>query len=166
MHTLHHCFSTTEWYMFQDNNMDTYSDAENWIHWQMYRWRCTEDYCTDIALGNGQVSAKPKARTHVYILGDLEEYRKSRYAFRKAISSAKRQYRNKFESNYQVYNIRNMWAGLKTLRLQKEDRQSRCNVFISPRLTEHILCTLYPGLRRPTGPGGPLPSCYIPGKCV
>ncbi len=40
-------FSTTEWYVFQDNNIDTYTDVVR-LHQQMHRWRCTEDYCTDI----------------------------------------------------------------------------------------------------------------------
>ncbi|KAI3351335.1 hypothetical protein L3Q82_005879 [Scortum barcoo] len=49
---------------------------------------------------NGEVCAKLKARTDAYNSGDLEEYRKSRYALRRAISSAKRQYRDKVESHY------------------------------------------------------------------
>ncbi|KAI3370889.1 hypothetical protein L3Q82_007400 [Scortum barcoo] len=64
---------------------------------------------------NGEVRAKLKARTDAYNSGDLEEYRKSRYALRRAISSAKRQYRDKVESHYKGSNTRSMWAGLKTL---------------------------------------------------
>ncbi|KAI3364660.1 hypothetical protein L3Q82_011442 [Scortum barcoo] len=52
---------------------------------------------------------------NAYNSGDLEEYRKSRYALRRAISSAKRQYRDKVESHYKDSNTRSMWAGLKTL---------------------------------------------------
>ncbi|KAI3363440.1 hypothetical protein L3Q82_012057, partial [Scortum barcoo] len=63
----------------------------------------------------GEVRAKLKARTDAYNSGDLEEYRKSRYALRRAISSAKRQYRDKVESHYKGSNTRSMWAGLKTL---------------------------------------------------
>ncbi|KAI3373005.1 hypothetical protein L3Q82_023461, partial [Scortum barcoo] len=64
---------------------------------------------------NGEVRAKLKARTDAYNSGDLEEYRKSRYALRRAISSAKRQYRDKVESHYKGSNTRSMWAGLKTI---------------------------------------------------
>ncbi|KAI3375634.1 hypothetical protein L3Q82_003953 [Scortum barcoo] len=64
---------------------------------------------------NGEVRAKLKARTDAYNSGDLEEYRKSRYALRRAISSKKRQYRDKVESHYKGSNTRSMWAGLKTL---------------------------------------------------
>ncbi|KAI3351496.1 hypothetical protein L3Q82_020345, partial [Scortum barcoo] len=63
-------------------------------------------------LDNGEVRAK---WTDAYNSGDLEEYRKSRYALWRAISSAKRQYRDKVESHYQGSNTRSMWAGLKTL---------------------------------------------------
>ncbi|KAI3364743.1 hypothetical protein L3Q82_000899 [Scortum barcoo] len=59
--------------------------------------------------------SKLKARADAYNSGDLEEYRKSRYALRRAISSAKRQYRDKVESHYKGSNTRSMWAGLKTL---------------------------------------------------
>ncbi|KAI3359172.1 hypothetical protein L3Q82_002705 [Scortum barcoo] len=57
------------------------------------------------------VHAKLKARTDAYNSGDLEEYRKSRYALRRAISSAKRQYRDKVESHYKGSNTRSMLPG-------------------------------------------------------
>ncbi|KAI3373098.1 hypothetical protein L3Q82_006425 [Scortum barcoo] len=56
---------------------------------------------------------KLKARTDAYNSGDLEEYRKSRYALRRAISRAKGQYRDKYQGSHS--NTRSMWAGLKTL---------------------------------------------------
>ncbi|KAI3356445.1 hypothetical protein L3Q82_017655, partial [Scortum barcoo] len=61
---------------------------------------------------NGEVRAKLKEDRRLQL--DLE-YRKSRYALRRAISSAKRQYRDKVESHYKGSNTRSMWAGLKTL---------------------------------------------------
>ncbi|KAI3357950.1 hypothetical protein L3Q82_016328 [Scortum barcoo] len=75
----------------------------------------TEDYCTDIPKSVLTEKSKLKAQTDAYNSGDLEEYRKSRYALRRAISSAKRQYRDKVESHYKGSNTRSMWAGLKTL---------------------------------------------------
>ncbi len=33
---LRHCFSTTEWCVFQDNNIDTHGRS-HWLLWQMYR---------------------------------------------------------------------------------------------------------------------------------
>ena len=64
---------------------------------------------------NGEVRGKLKARTISHRAGDLEEYRKSRYELRRAICSAKRQYKDKVESDFKGCNTRNMWAGLRTM---------------------------------------------------
>ncbi|KAI3376373.1 hypothetical protein L3Q82_016855 [Scortum barcoo] len=96
---LRDCFSTTEW---------TFPNQKPWV--------------------NGEVRAKLKARTDAYNSGDLEEYRKSRYALRRAISSAKRQYRDKVESHYKGSNTRSMWAGLKTLTDYKKKISSSAEV--------------------------------------
>ncbi|KAI3375925.1 hypothetical protein L3Q82_016344, partial [Scortum barcoo] len=55
---LRDCFSTMEWCVFKDTDINTYTDAKPWV--------------------NGEVRAKLKARTDAYNSGDLEEYRKSR----------------------------------------------------------------------------------------
>ncbi|KAI3368533.1 hypothetical protein L3Q82_025542, partial [Scortum barcoo] len=73
-----------------------------------YIGKCIED-----VVHRGLMTDIPKSEALGY--GDLEEYRKSRYALRRAISSAKRQYRDKAESHYKGSNTRSMWAGLKTL---------------------------------------------------
>ncbi|XP_034427391.1 uncharacterized protein LOC117753423 [Hippoglossus hippoglossus] len=110
---------TTEWCVFQDDDINTYMDAVI-----CYISKCIDDVVPRITVRtfpnqkpwiNGDVHAKLKARTDAYISGDLEEYRKSRYALRSAISSAKRFYRDKVESHYKGSNTRNMWAGLKTI---------------------------------------------------
>ncbi|XP_034446020.1 uncharacterized protein LOC117764401 isoform X1 [Hippoglossus hippoglossus] len=116
---LRDCFSITEWCVFQDDNINTYTDAVI-----CYISKCIDDVVPRITVRsfpnqkpwiNGDIHAKLKARTDAYISGDLEEYRKSRYALRSAISSAKRHYRDKVESHYKGSNTRNMWAGLKTI---------------------------------------------------
>ncbi|KAI3354592.1 hypothetical protein L3Q82_019091 [Scortum barcoo] len=116
---LRDCFSTTEWCVFKDTDINTYTDAVIG-----YIGKCIDDVVPRITVQtfpnqkpwvNGEVRAKLKARTDAYNSGDLEEYRKSRYALRRAISSAKRQYRDKVESHYKGSNTRSMWAGLKTL---------------------------------------------------
>ncbi|KAI3369233.1 hypothetical protein L3Q82_007779 [Scortum barcoo] len=90
---------------------------------------------------NGEVRAKLKARTDAYNSGDLEEYRKSRYALRRAISSTKRQYRDKVESHYKGSNTRSMWAGLKTLTDYKKKISSAEVMSASlPDEAEHFLC--------------------------
>ncbi|KAI3362648.1 hypothetical protein L3Q82_001632 [Scortum barcoo] len=102
-----------------DTDINTYTDAVIG-----YIGKCIDDVVPRITVQtfpnqkpwvNGEVRAKLKARTDAYNSGDLEEYRKSRYALRRAISSAKRQYRDKVESHYKGSNTRSMWAGLKTL---------------------------------------------------
>ncbi|KAI3359191.1 hypothetical protein L3Q82_002720 [Scortum barcoo] len=116
---LRDCFSTTEWCVFKDTDINTYTDVVIG-----YIGKCIDDVVPRITVQtfpnqkpwvNGEVRAKLKARTDAYNSGDLEEYRKSRYALRRAISSAKRQYRDKVESHYKGSNTRSMWAGLKTL---------------------------------------------------
>ncbi|KAI3374485.1 hypothetical protein L3Q82_006296 [Scortum barcoo] len=70
------------------------------------------------------VPNKLKARTDAYNSGDLEEYRKSRYALRRAISSAKRQYRDKVVSHYKGSNNQEHVGWIKNSDgLQKEDQQ-------------------------------------------
>ncbi|KAI3377239.1 hypothetical protein L3Q82_009151 [Scortum barcoo] len=116
---LRDCFSTTEWCVFKDTDINTYTDAVIG-----YIGKCIDDVVPRITVQtfpnqkpwvNGEVRAKLKAQTDAYNSGDLEEYRKSRYALRRAISSTKRQYRDKVESHYKGSNTRSMWAGLKTL---------------------------------------------------
>ena len=45
----------------------------------------------------------------------MEQFRNSKYELRRAISSAKRQYKEKVESDFKGCNTRNMWAGLRTM---------------------------------------------------
>ncbi|XP_053290725.1 uncharacterized protein LOC128450974 isoform X2 [Pleuronectes platessa] len=116
---LQDCFSMTEWCVFQDDDINTYTDAVI-----CYISKCIDDVVPRISVQtfpnqkpwiNGDVHAKLKAGTVAYISGDLEEYSKSRYVLRSAISSAKRLYRDKVESHYKGSNTRNMWAGLRTI---------------------------------------------------
>ena len=44
-----------------------------------------------------------------------EEYSKSRYVLRRAINRAKRQYRDRVESNFQGSNLRHMWTRIRTI---------------------------------------------------
>ena len=46
---------------------------------------------------------------------NLEAYKKSRYAMRRSIKQAKRQYRAKIESYYTGSDARQMWQGLQTI---------------------------------------------------
>ncbi|KAI3364956.1 hypothetical protein L3Q82_001120 [Scortum barcoo] len=103
---------------------------------------------------NGEVRAKLKAWTDAYNSGDLEEYRKSRYALRRAISSAKRQYRDKVESHYKGSNTRSMWAGLKTLTDYKKKISSAedNNLHLNVSKTKELIVDFRKGAERGTRP--------------
>jgi len=105
--------------VFEDNNINTHTDTVI-----CYIGKCIDDVVLKISVRtfpnqkpwiNGEVRGKLKARTIAPRAGDLEEYRKSRYELRRAISRAKRQYKDKVESDFKGCNTRNMWAGLRTM---------------------------------------------------
>ncbi|CAB1460471.1 unnamed protein product [Pleuronectes platessa] len=73
--------------------------------------------------------------------GDLEEYRKSRYVFRSAISSAKRLHRDKVESHYKGSNTRNIgWDQLTSPHRKPPDRTVSPPLPLS--LVPHIISLL------------------------
>ncbi len=47
--------------------------------------------------------------------GNMSEYKASCYALRRAIRAAKRWYRERIESHFQLNDSRRMWQGLKTI---------------------------------------------------
>ncbi len=103
--------------MFQDNNINTYRDEAIG-----YFSKCIDVPRITVRTllnkkpwVNLEDRAKLKAQTDAYTSDDLEGYLKSRYVLRRAISSAKKLYRDKVESNYQGSNTRNMWAELRTI---------------------------------------------------
>ncbi|KAI3356991.1 hypothetical protein L3Q82_003629 [Scortum barcoo] len=113
------CFSTTEWCVFKDTDINTYTDAgplDTSENASMTSDITVQTFPNQKPWVNGEVRAKLKARTDAYNSGDLKRSTgSSRYALRRAISSAKRHYRDKVESHYNGSNTRSMWAGLKTL---------------------------------------------------
>lgn len=119
--------------------------------------------------GNGEVCAKLKGRTDAYNSGDLDEYRKSRYALQRAISSAKRRYRDKVESNYQGSNTRNMWSGLRTITDCKREISSA--ELMSASLPDE-LNSFYGGFEsnfpaeEVQKAQDPCPTSHIQGSCV
>ena len=105
--------------MFEDNNINTNTDTVI-----CYIGKCIDDVVPKISVRtfpnqkpwiNGEVRGKLKARTIAHRAGDLEEYRTFRYELRRAICSAKREYKDKVESDFKGCNTRNMWAGLRTM---------------------------------------------------
>ncbi len=47
--------------------------------------------------------------------GNMSEYKTSCYTLRRAVKAAKRRYREKIESHFQLNDSRRMWQGLKTI---------------------------------------------------
>ncbi len=47
--------------------------------------------------------------------GNMSDYKTSCYALRRAIRAAKRRYKERIESQFQLNDSRRMWQGLKTI---------------------------------------------------
>ena len=65
--------------------------------------------------GNICIELKARAAAFKEWHTNPDNYKKSRYALRRTIKQAKRQYRFKIESYYTVSDDRRMWQGLKTI---------------------------------------------------
>ncbi|KAI4875037.1 hypothetical protein NFI96_007081 [Prochilodus magdalenae] len=118
--TLQDCFETTDWQMFRDaagTDTNEYTDSIT-----SYVSKCTDDIVPKINVRtfpnqkpwiNTEVRAKLRAQTTAYNTGDLESYKKARYDLQGTIRLAKRNYRDRVESNYRGSDLRRMWNGLR-----------------------------------------------------
>ncbi len=70
------------------------------------------------------------------LLGNMREYKASCYALRRAIRAAKRQYRERIESHFQLNDSRRMWQGLKTI--CSSGNNSSAEVRADPLLAEEL----------------------------
>ena len=65
------------------------------------------------------IRAKLKARTTAFnqgkVIGNMTEYKQRSYSLRKAIRQAKRQHRDKVESQFNGSDTRGMWQGLQSI---------------------------------------------------
>ncbi|KAI4896211.1 hypothetical protein NFI96_008966, partial [Prochilodus magdalenae] len=82
---------------------------------------------------NTEVRVKLRARTTAYNTGDLENYKKARYDLQRTIRVAKRNYRDRVESNYHGSDLRRMWNGLRAITDYK-DNSSAFNTIIPAKL--------------------------------
>jgi hypothetical protein len=68
---------------------------------------------------DGSIRAKLKARTSAFnqgkVTGNMTEYKQCSYSLRKAIKHAKRQYRDRVESQFNGSDTRGMWQGLQSI---------------------------------------------------
>ncbi len=86
--------------------------------------------------------------------GNMSEYKASCYALRRAVRAAKRRYRERIESHFQLNDSRRMWQGLKTI--CSSGNNSSAEVRADPLLAEE-LNTFY-GRFECNGGGATLPS--------
>ncbi len=101
--------------MFQDNSIDTYTDVViSYISKRIDEVIPRITFLNQKPCVNGEFHARLTGK-HRPTLKTLEEYRKSRYALWRAISSVKKQHRDKVESYYQGSSSRNMLARLRTI---------------------------------------------------
>ncbi len=68
--------------------------------------------------------------------GNMSEYKTSCYALRRAIRAAKRRYRERIESHFQLNDSRRMWQGLKTI--CSSGNNSSAEVRADPLLAEEL----------------------------
>ncbi len=80
--------------------------------------------------------------------GNMSEYKASCYALRRGVRAAKRRYRERIESHFQLNNSRRMWQGLKTI--CSSGNNSSVEVRADPLLAEE-LNTLYGRFERNGG---------------
>ena len=68
---------------------------------------------------DSSIQAKLKAQTTTYnhgkVTGNMAEYKQRSYSLSKAIKQAKRQFRDKVESQFNSSDMRRMWQGLQTI---------------------------------------------------
>ncbi|XP_052334968.1 uncharacterized protein LOC127911710 [Oncorhynchus keta] len=106
-----------------DNNIDEYADSVC----EFIR-TCVEDVVPIATIKtfpnqkpwiDGSIRVKLKARTTAFnqgkVTGNMTEYKQCSYSLRKAIKQAKRQYRDKVESQYNGSDTRGMWQGLQSI---------------------------------------------------
>ncbi len=86
--------------------------------------------------------------------GNMSEYKASCYALRRAVRAAKRRYRERIESHFQLNDSRRMWQGLKTI--CSSGNNSSAEVRADPLLAEE-LNTFYSRFEC-NGGGATLPS--------
>ena len=117
---LQDCFASTGWNMFWDSSNDSeeYTTAVNG-----FSNKCIDDVVPTVTV-HTYPNQKPwitgtelKTRAATFKEQDCnpEAYTKTRYALRRTIKQAKRQYRTKIESYYTGSDARQMWQGLQTI---------------------------------------------------
>ncbi len=98
----------------------TFSNQKPWVDRSI---RDAVNHCT-AAYNSGLLS------------GNMSEYKASCYALRRAVRAAKRRYRERIESHFQLNDSRRMWQGLKTI--CSSGNNSSAEVRADPLLAEEL----------------------------
>ena len=126
--TLQDCFASTDWNMFRDSSkgVEYTTSVPGLIN------TCIEDVVHTMTVHTypnqkqwitGNIRIELKARAAAFKEQDTKDaYKKSRYALRRTIKQAKRQYRTNIESYYTGSDARRKWQGMKTIRLQMKNQ--------------------------------------------
>ena len=146
--TLQYCFHHVDWDMFRiesNNNIDELADSVC----EFIR-KCIDDVVPIATIKtfpnqkpwiDGSIRVKLKARTTAFnqgkVTGNMTEYKQCSYSPRKAIKQAKRQYRDKVESQFNGSDTKGMWQGLQSIPDYKKKNQPRHGpVCLAPRQTK------------------------------
>ena len=123
--TLQDCFDHVDWVMFRiaPDNIDVYTDSVS-----EFIIKCIGDVVPTLTIKtfpnqklwiDGSIRAKLKARTTAFNHGkatrNRTEYKQCSYSLHKAIKQAKRQYRDKVQSEFNDLNTRHKWQGLQLI---------------------------------------------------
>ncbi|KAF7641217.1 hypothetical protein LDENG_00288860, partial [Lucifuga dentata] len=137
---LQDCFETTD----SDGNINAHTDSVIG-----YISKCIDDVVPKVTIRTyhnqkpwvGQeIRAKLKARANAFNSGDPDAYKVARYDLWKSIRDAKRNYRDKVESNYYNSDPRRMWSGLRYITDYKGKTR---NIVLSPASLPDDLNTFY-----------------------
>ena len=115
------------------NNLDAYTDTVT-----EFIMKCIGDVVPTVTIKtypnhkpwiDGSIRVKQKARTTAFnngkATGNMAEYKQCNYSLRKAIKQAKRQYRDKVQSQFNGSDTRRMWQGLQTITDYQPFRRDR-----------------------------------------
>ena len=115
-----------DWDVFRialDNNIDEYADSvcefiSKYIS-DVVPTATIKTFPNQKLWIDGSIRVHLKARTTAFnqskVTGNMTEYKQSSYSLRKAIKQAKRQYRDKVESQFNGSDTRGMWQGLQSI---------------------------------------------------
>ena len=113
------CLDSTDWQMFKDSchDLDAYTDTVtayiSWCEETCYESKLVTVYGNDKPWFTRDIKQKLAMKNSAFISGNREEFRRAKYAVRKAISSAK--YKRKLENQFASNNNRSVWQGLRQI---------------------------------------------------